>query len=547
MQVPVGRSPPPIHGKGLVDAGVGRGLRRPHRGSLTVSDPAGRSALKSGERWPFWGWIESVRAAWARAREGCAVLPLKEGDSEQGPSQDLAAPGRVLLVDDQEELRRLFRRTLAKDGHDVATATNGRDAIAQAQRERFDVVISDVRMPDMGGVELLQALRQADPDLPVLLVSGSPDLETAMKAVEFGAFEFLVKPVAFDKLRASARRAIELRRKRADASALLEQFRSGERRRITPVSRERESWTGERLAGRYQMGRLLGAGGMGSVYEATREDLGHMRVAVKVLHGSLQDDPTLVARFRREAQTIGLIRHPNIVHVLDFHTEPGEPPCLVMELVDGVSLRQELAHRGPFSGERMVFIASQVLAALAAVHRAQVIHRDIKPENVLLTCMSGLGDIVKVLDFGVAKLLSAPHGETLTQVGTVLGTPTYMAPEHARGASIDGRSDLYSVAAVMYEGLAGRAPFLGDNYNALLFAIQRGQPTPLSELRSDLDPALIEVVERAMSPDAADRYQSAEEMSEALAPWSRPDSAASSSPPASSAVAFAPTMVPRSR
>jgi serine/threonine protein kinase len=266
-----------------------------------------------------------------------------------------------------------------------------------------------------------------------------------------------------------------------------------------------------------------------------------------VLHGSLLDDPTLVARFRREAQTVGLIHHPNIVHVIDFHTEPGEPPCLVMELVDGVSLRQELAQRGPFSGERMVFIASQMLAALAAVHRAQVIHRDIKPENVLLTSMSGLGDIVKVLDFGVAKLLSAPHGETLTQAGTVLGTPTYMAPEHARGADIDTRSDLYSVAAIMYEGFAGKAPFIGDNYNALLFAIQQAKPTSLRDLRPDLDPELIAVVERAMKPKADDRYQSAEEMCEALSPWSRPDSAASSSPPASSAVAFAPTMVPRSR
>jgi CheY-like chemotaxis protein len=472
------------------------------------------------------------------------VLPVKDTAVDADLAQALAEPGRVLLVDDQEELRRLYRRTLAKDGHDIAMAANGREAIEQAKLERFDVVISDVRMPDVGGVELLQALRAADPDLPVVLVSGSPDLETAMKAVELGALEFLVKPVAFDKLRQSALRAIGLRRKRAHTEQMLEHFRSGERsRHEAKASTGRESWTGELLAGRYLIGRLLGAGGMGSVYEATREDLGHARVAVKVLHESLAADATLVARFRREAETVGLINHPNIVRLLDFHTGVNEPPCLVMELLDGVSLRQELARHGQFSCARSVFVASQMLEALAAVHRAKVIHRDIKPENVLLTSMSGLGDIVKLLDFGVAKLQSVPHGETLTQAGTVLGTPTYMAPEHARGAPIDARADLYSVAAILYETLTGKAPFSGDNYNALLFAIQQGLPEPLASLRPDLPAELVNVIERGMKPNADDRYDCAESMVEALAPWLRAETALST-PPASSPAVFAPTLGP---
>jgi CheY-like chemotaxis protein len=461
------------------------------------------------------------------------------------PSAAPGSPGRVLLVDDQDELRQLFRRTLLKDGHEVVTASNGRTAVELARQSRFDVVISDVRMPDMGGVELLQTLHEQDPNLPVLLVSGSPDLDTAMKAVQFGAIEYLVKPVAFDKLRDSAARAIEIRRKRAEAEHVLEQYRSGERIRVkTPVPlRERESWTGELLGGRYRLGRLVGAGGMGRVYEATREDLGQMRVAVKVLHEALASDEGLLLRFRREAETVGLINHPNIVRILDFQAERHEPAFLVMELLDGVSLRQELQRHGPFSAPRLVFIATQILAALAAVHRAHVIHRDMKPENVFLTAISGLGDIVKVLDFGVAKTLTRPAGETLTQVGMVLGTPTYMAPEQARGASIDVRSDLYSVAAIMYECFTGKAPFSGDNYNALLFAIQQGKPLPLSEQRPDLDPELVRVVERGMAADADARFQSAEEMAQALAPWLSVDPAAST-PPESSAAAFAPTVVP---
>lgn len=468
---------------------------------------------------------------------------MKESAPQPDDPETLADPGRVLLVDDQEELRRLYRRTLAKDGHDIALACNGAEAVEQAKRERFDVVISDLRMPDMGGLELLQALRAADPHLPVVLVSGSPDLDAAMKAVELGALEFLVKPVAFDKLRQCARRGIAIRRQRAQTEDMLQQFRSGERRRPNPFVGERESWTGELLAGRYRVGRLLGAGGMGKVYEATREDLGRMRVAVKVLHESLLTDVALVARFRREAETVGLINHPNIVRLLDFHAEPNEPPFLVMELLDGFSLRQELTRHGPFSPGRAVFVASQVLAALAAVHRAHVIHRDIKPDNVLLTTMSGMGDIVKLLDFGVAKLQSVPHGETLTQAGTVLGTPTYMAPEHARGAAIDPRSDLYSVAAVLYEMLSGKAPFGGDNYNALLFAISQGKPEPLAELRPDVPAALVAVIERGMRPEPDERYARAEELADALGPWLG-EARAASTPPASSAAAFAPTVGP---
>jgi len=469
----------------------------------------------------------------------------KPDDSRDSvPSDAPALPGRVLLVDDQQELRRLLERALVRVGHEVVTASNGREAIELASRSRFDLVISDVRMPDLGGVELLERLHAEDADLPVLLVSGSPDLDTAMSAVKFGAYEYLVKPVGLDKLRESAARAIEQRRRTDRAKQVLDQYRSGERLRAARVcgAEDRESWTGELLGGRYRIGRLLGAGGMGAVYEATREDLGQMRVAVKVLHASLANDETLLARFRREAETVGSINHPNIVRILDFQAQPDEPAFLVMELLDGVSLRHELARQGRFSGARTVFIAAQMLSALAAVHRAQVIHRDIKPENIVLTSMSGLGDIVKVLDFGVAKVLNASAGDTLTQAGTVLGTPTYMAPEHARGAPIDIRSDLYSVAAIMYEALAGHAPFAGDNYNALLFAIQQGTPTPLAELRPDVDLELIGVVMRAMATEASARFQTAEEMAEALAPWASLE-ASQSTPPESSAAVYAPTIV----
>jgi eukaryotic-like serine/threonine-protein kinase len=444
---------------------------------------------------------------------------VPDSASEPGSHETLVEPGTVLLVDDQEELRRLYRRALAKDGHEVTPAAHGREAVEMAGSKRFDVVITDVRMPDMTGIELLQALRVADPDLPVVLVSGSPDLESAMRAVELGALDFLVKPVSFEKLRQAARRGVGLRRQRARTEELLKQHLQREGSRDAPRSgTDRDCRSGELLAGRYRIGALLGAGGMGQVYEATREDGSRTRVAVKILHGALADDEKLVARFRREAEAVGRIDHPNIVRLLDFHSEA--PPFLVMELLRGISLRRALTRDGPFSPERAVLVAAQMLEALAAVHGARIIHRDIKPENVLLTTGSE-PDVVKLLDFGVAKLQSLPHGETLTQLGTVLGTPTYMAPEHARGAPIDQRSDVYSVSAIFYEMLAGKAPFMGDNYNALLFAIQQGNPEPLAKRRPDVPAELVAVIERGMSPEADARYASAEEMAEALGPWRR--------------------------
>ncbi|HKY34524.1 MAG TPA: protein kinase [Polyangiaceae bacterium] len=428
--------------------------------------------------------------------------------------------GRILLVDDQPELRRLLQRNLLKAGHTVVTAEDGRAAIALFSEDYFDLVISDIRMPDMDGMTLLRELHALDPDLPVLLITGSPQLHTAMQAVEYGALEYLTKPVPFERLRASALRAIDLRRCRAEAKRALEKMRSGEHGREAPHHQgERELSRSVLLAGRYRIGRPLGAGGMGVVYEATVEDATRQRVALKVLHASLAVDEAFIARFRREAESIGRINHPNIVRLLDFYPQADGFTFLVMERLDGVSLRQAISNEGQLSARRTALIASQVLVALRIVHQAQIIHRDIKPENVFLTDAGNGSELVKVLDFGAAKPLAAAPGETLTSQGVVVGTPTYMSPEHARGGRVDERSDVYSLGAVMYEALTGRPPFAGDSFNALLFAIQEARPVPLDVLRPDLDSGICELVARAMAPDPDQRFQSAVEMASSLELW----------------------------
>jgi CheY-like chemotaxis protein len=450
----------------------------------------------------------------------------------------------VLVVDDNHALRRALRRTLVAEGHQVVEASDGREAIQKAKEEDFDLIVSDVRMPDMDGVELLRAIHERDADLPVLLITGDPGLETAMKAVEYGALEYLTKPIDVEKLKASTLRAFELRRKRLEAKLALE-AQSSRRARALPLGiGQNESWTGALLGGRYRVGTLIGAGGMGSVYEAEREDLAQMRVAIKVLHPAVGARADLVMRFRREAETVAAIDHPNIVRILDFQTPPGEPAFLVMERLHGEPLGAAIGKEGRLSAERTAFIASQVLSALSAAHAANVVHRDLKPDNVFLITMSGLQDIVKLLDFGVAKLMNARVNEKLTQTGSVLGTPAYMAPEQARGASVDHRSDLYAVGCMMYEALTGTAPFVAENYNALLFEIQRAAPTPIEVLRPDIDPALAAVVTRAMAKSPTERFQTADSMEGALSLWVVPNSTrGAGAAERISAAAFAPTVV----
>jgi DNA-binding NarL/FixJ family response regulator len=423
----------------------------------------------------------------------------------------------VLLVDDEDPLRRALARRLRVDGHTVLEAPRAADALDLLARHIVDVMISDITMPDMDGVELLRRAHELKPDLAVLLMTGAPHIDTAVKAVEYGALEYLMKPFDLTKLSSSTVRAIKehklsVAKRQALESTERSKNASGPRSAGgSPISE------GTLLAGRYRIMRTLGAGGMGTVFEAQREDLGNMCVAVKVLHTKLTGRPELVKRFRREAELIATLRHPHIVGVLDFVVDDG-PSFIVMELLDGMTLAQSIAKR-QLSERRCALVASQMLDALGVAHEKGVIHRDLKPENVFLTRLATVSDVVKLLDFGIAKITNDDASSKLTDTGTVLGTPAYMAPEYARGEHCDSRVDLYAVGCVMYEALTQRQPFVAANYNALLFALQEEEPTAVRELRPDVSPELAAVIARAMSKDRDQRFRTAQEMRVALERW----------------------------
>jgi serine/threonine-protein kinase len=279
----------------------------------------------------------------------------------------------------------------------------------------------------------------------------------------------------------------------------------------------------ETVGGRYRLGEELGHGGMGEVFVA--HDLRLDReVALKLLRADLADQDGMRERVLAEARLAARLTHPHVVGVLDTGEQDGRP-FVVMERLSGRTLRDELAD-GPLPPERVRDVGLQVLRALAAAHELGIVHRDVKPGNVL---DAGVGTW-KVADFGIAKWVHAD--ETLTGTGELLGSPSYLAPERLEGEQAGPAADLYAVGVLLYEALCGRRPFEGDDPFALASAIKEGRYDPPTAVLPHADPAIAEVIERAMRRDPAERFGSAEEMASALLGAEEPGDATASMKPA---------------
>ncbi len=266
------------------------------------------------------------------------------------------------------------------------------------------------------------------------------------------------------------------------------------------------------LGGKYTVVRTLGEGSYGVVYEAVHNELGRT-VAVKRLHPhQAMGEP--LERFKREAQICARLDNPHIVGVHDFG-EDQKGPFLVMDLLRGRTLAEALHEGDKLPVEMVVTIARQVLSALSAAHRAGVVHRDIKPANIFLV-HSPLGVVVKVLDFGIAKLREAAP---LTRAGDMVGTINYMSPEQALASEVDERSDIYALGVCMYIALTGKRPFTRNNVHETIAAIEMGICKEITFYRRDLPAGLADLVHKAFALQPAQRFQTAEEMIDALAPY----------------------------
>jgi serine/threonine-protein kinase len=264
---------------------------------------------------------------------------------------------------------------------------------------------------------------------------------------------------------------------------------------------------GQVLDGKYELLARLGEGGMGAIYRARRIHIGD-EVAVKVLLQKFVADSDLIERFRREARAAAMLRHPNVVMIHDYGEARGDnaPAYIVMELVDGLSLRRLLQRDGRLAPERALRLMHDICAGVGAAHRRQIFHRDLKPDNVIVLPPDEdrERETVKVVDFGIAKLRDVAGAPALTQTGMVIGTPYYMSPEQCRGEQLDARADVYSLGAVLYEMLAGSPPFTANSLMGVMAKHMTEPPPPLPADTGTPAP-LQAVIVRALAKDPAER------------------------------------------
>jgi len=412
----------------------------------------------------------------------------------------------LLVVDDDESNRDMLARRLAVKGYRALVAASGEEALGMVDRESVDLVLLDVMMPGLDGLEVLRALRKSHTlaELPVVMVTAKSDSADVVAALEGGANDFITKPIDFPVALARIQAHLRVREaSRLAGSATPKPARKQESQEVGP---------GTVLAGKYRLDSCIGKGNFGTVYQGHHLGL-DLDIALKVLQRRMAGTADAVARFQREAVSTCRVKHPNAVSVTDFGVD-RKVAFLVMELLSGHSLHEELARSGCLSVARALEVVLPICSVLSVSHEAGIIHRDIKPANVFLH-QTPQGEVVKVLDFGIAKLVGDP---LRTVAGVIFGTPIYMAPERFESGKYDGRSDVYSLGTMLYQMLSGRVPYMPERDDPMLLASIKvtEDARPLREVNPELPDALEEVVMRALSRDPG-RRPTASELGQSLA------------------------------
>jgi CheY-like chemotaxis protein/tRNA A-37 threonylcarbamoyl transferase component Bud32 len=499
-------------------------------------------------------------------REGSAGGVSSEGSG--GREGDRGRVGLILVVDDSAENREMLSRRLEREGYDSVSAADGREALDLIAKNDFDLVLLDVLMPEVDGYQVLEQLKNdpATRDIPVIMISALVDMPSIVRCIERGAEDFLPKPFDPVLLRARLSACLEKKRLRDAEKEYLEQVnevitaasaveagnyqagtlaevarrddelgrlarifdgmadhvRSREDRLRNQVHHLRDEveaarkaqaeagdagpestnlTTGQRFADRYEVLGTIGQGGMGMVYRAKDLEL-EEEVAIKTLRPELVADETVLERFKSEIRLARRISHRNVVRIHDFGQSAGVD-FLTMEYVEGITVRELIDERGRLEISSTLALARQLASSLEVAHEQGVIHRDIKPQNLLVD-----GDgVLKVMDFGIARLTERSSG--LTEVGLVVGTPSYMSPEQMLAEDIDARSDLYAAGVVLYECLTGRLPFDAPTPVAMIAKVLSQTPEAPNTIQSDVPPALSSLVMQLLAKDKNERVQTA--------------------------------------
>ncbi len=406
--------------------------------------------------------------------------------SARKPMTDKAAFS-VLVVDDNPVTRILCSRVLDSEGYRVLLAEDGIEALRLIKEEPVDLVLLDVMMPGLSGFDALEALRKLYPPsrLRVVMVTAKDQSEDIIRAFKLGADDYITKPLDVPVMMARIR--AHLRSKEVAPE---------------PPESVMELGPDSVLEEKYRLESLIGRGSFGAVYRATHLIL-KRPVALKVFNQRVQSGNG-VERFRREAVSACRIDHANAVKVLDLSVTATGFSFMVMELLEGRSLAEELKREGRLAPARCAQLLKPICEVLSEAHGLGIVHRDIKPQNIFLH-QGHRGEVVKVLDFGIAKLVDKAAFEDRLTVDGLVGTPAYMAPERFH-SECDERADVYSLGVMLYEMLTEQRPFDSDgNMFKVILRQMEELPVPPRELRPELPLAIEQVVLQALSKERAER------------------------------------------
>ena len=411
----------------------------------------------------------------------------------------------MLIVDDELPVVEALSLTMTKMGYSVLGTTSPRKAMRLLREHEVSVLISDLHMPDISGVEILIAAHDYNPHTVTILISGAGTLDATIRAVnDGGIWKYIEKPWSPTDLRITLAEAAELYEDRKQSSRALEILRRADNKpanieqtaympkhhhtaRVPDL--QKDGGNDDLLAGRYRLEEMIAEGGSGRIFKGTDDLLG-TPVAIKVLPESFSEDSFAVQTLKDEARIAMKLSHRHIVRLHNIQ-RVDQGYFLVMEYVDGCTLRDLLMEDGPLTLDIATKLMKICADALSFAHRRSIIHKDLKLDNIMLDSEG----VIKIIDFGIACVQEAQEKHE----GLILGTPYYMSPEQKRGEGVDLRTDVYSFGMIMYEMMTATLPFPAD---ASEDDIMTQDPLPLSGVPAPI----IEVLECALSPDRNNRY-----------------------------------------
>ncbi len=398
----------------------------------------------------------------------------------------------ILVVEDNEEFRGFLQSTLDSLGYGVTTAGDVASGLAALENTDIHLILSDMHLPDQTGMDLLTVIKSKWPHIPVIIITGLPQIDAAVQCIKIGAFDYVSKPVDIERLRDMIVAAFE--------RAEVESHMAANRTIVTSSTRHLDG---------YSIRKTIGEGSMGIVFLADRlqDAADSPQVAIKIIKKSLSNsrNDDLLLRFVNEVDAISQIDHPNIIKIYDHgFADDVQLPYYVMELLTGEPLTEycEGAMSMPFADK--VNTIRQVASALAAAHQVGIWHRDVKPDNIFVAA----NQVIKLTDFGIAHL---PDSD-ITDPRLSMGTPSYLSPEGFDSNRADHRTDLFSLGAVSYELFAGRRAFPGESISEVAYQIQVTAPPAPTAVVSDFPMSLQRIIGRMLQKDPDERYQTAHQI-----------------------------------